>query len=98
MELISDIQNKHSDVPTVLSCSVGPRADAYAPKSYMTVAEAERYHSEQIGSVVDTDVDMVGAYTLCYPEEAIGIVRAARHAEVSVVIGFTVENDGASPH
>ncbi len=98
IELISDMRNKHEDVPTVLSCSIGPRADAYAPESYMSASEAERYHSEQIESVVDTDVDMIGAYTLCYPEEAIGIVRAARHAELPVVIGFTVETDGKLPN
>ena len=98
IELISDMRNKHGDVPTVLSCPVGPRADAYAPESYMSASEAERYHSEQIESVVDTDVDMIGAYTLCYPEEAIGIVRSARHAEMPVVIGFTVETDGKLPN
>lgn len=37
---------------------------------------------------------MVSALTLCYPEEAIGIVRAAQQRNIPVVISFTVETDG----
>jgi homocysteine S-methyltransferase len=33
--------------------------------------------------------------TITYPEEAIGIVRAADQAEVPVAISSTVESDGA---
>jgi S-methylmethionine-dependent homocysteine/selenocysteine methylase len=39
----------------------------------------------------------VSALTLTYPEEAIGIVRAAKRAGLPVVIGFTVETDGRLP-
>ena len=98
VELVSDMRDKHGDVPTVISCTIGPRADAYAPDSYMSATEAERYHAEQIDWVADTDIDMVGAYTLCYPDEAIGIVRAAQKAGLPATIGFTVETDGKLPN
>ncbi len=42
-------------------------------------------------------MDLVSAYTINYEEEAIGIVKAAKSAEVPVVIGFTVETDGKLP-
>ncbi len=48
-------------------------------------------------TISQTEADLVSAFTLCYPDEAIGIVRAARHAELPVVIGFTVETDAKLP-
>ena len=63
----------------------------------MTVDEAERYHSEQISALAGTEVDVVSGYTLAYPAEAVGIVRAARHFGLPVVISFTVETDGKLP-
>jgi homocysteine S-methyltransferase len=83
--------------PIVIEALVGPRGDGYRADARMTVAEAERYHSEQMAIFRDTEADMVGAYTLNYPEEAIGIVRAARGAKLPVVISFTVETDGRLP-
>jgi len=34
---------------------------------------------------------------VCYPEEAIGIVRAGERFKMPVVIAFTVETDGRLP-
>lgn len=76
---------------------LGPRGDGYVVKDRMTVAEAEAYHSVQIASLVDAGVDRVAALTLTYPEEAIGVVRAARALGVPVVPSFTVEIDGSLP-
>jgi homocysteine S-methyltransferase len=63
----------------------------------MTAAEAERYHAAQIESFRDAGADMVEAQTLNYPEEAIGVARAARAAGMPVAISFTVETDGRLP-
>ena len=60
----------------------------------MSAKEAQDYHGEQIAIFRDTEADMVSAFTLNYVEEAIGIVRAAKAAEMPVVISFTVETDG----
>jgi len=35
--------------------------------------------------------------TITYPDEAIGIVEAARHAGIPVAVSFTVETDGRLP-
>ncbi|MCP5024986.1 MAG: homocysteine S-methyltransferase [Actinomycetia bacterium] len=98
VDLIRGVRDDNDDVETVLSCTVGPRHDAYNPESYMSVGEAQRYHSEQIGWVADTGIDMIGAYTLAYPEEAAGVGLAARAASLPVVVGFTVETDGRLPN
>jgi S-methylmethionine-dependent homocysteine/selenocysteine methylase len=83
--------------PIVIDGVVGPRGDGYDPGEMMSADEAERYHSEQIGTFSDTAADMVSAITMTYPEEAIGLARAARAASMPVVISFTVETDGRLP-
>ncbi len=95
--LMAEVRSNYSDIPTVISANVGPRDDAYAPSHQMTAEEAESYHTEQISALADTDVDVVSGYTLSYPAEAIGIVRAAQRFGLPVVISFTVETDGKLP-
>jgi S-methylmethionine-dependent homocysteine/selenocysteine methylase len=74
---------------------LGPRGDGCVPGEQMSAGEAAAYHGWQIGVLRAAGVDRLTAVTLAYPDEAIGIVRAA--AGVPVVIGFTVETDGRLP-
>jgi homocysteine S-methyltransferase len=97
IDLIARVREKEGDLPTVLSAQMGPRGDGYAPAERMTADEAETYHAEQMEIISQTKADLVSAFTLCYPEEAIGIVRAARHVELPIVVGFTVETDAKLP-
>ena len=97
IELIAEVRTEMGDLPTVLSGPVGPRGDAYAPADQMSTEQAEAYHSEQIKTYSTTEVDLVTGYTLCYPEEAAGIVRAAQKFNMPVAIAFTVETDGQLP-
>lgn len=97
IELIADVRAEKGDLPTVLSGQVGPRGDGYAPSDQMSTEEAEDYHSEQIAVYSQTEADLVSAFTLCYPEEASGIVRAAQRFDMPVAIAFTVETDGRLP-
>ncbi len=83
--------------PIVISGCIGPRGDGYSPDSMMSATEAERYHQSQVDTFRDTDADLVSAVTMTYPEEAIGITRAAHNAQIPVVISFTVETDGKLP-
>ena len=83
--------------PMVVSGCVGPRGDGYVPGDRMSAAEALRYHAEQIDAFREAQVDMVTAITMNYPEEAMGIVLAARAAGLPSVISFTVETDGRLP-
>ncbi|MCC1492397.1 homocysteine S-methyltransferase family protein [Cognatishimia sp. F0-27] len=90
-------RDRFGDLPTVLSANIGPRDDAYAPSDRMSPEQADAYHAEQIAVLSETDVDVISGYTLAYPEEAIGIARAARRYDLPVVISFTVETDGRLP-
>jgi homocysteine S-methyltransferase len=97
--LMAHMRDQHEtpDTPIVISGNVGPRGDGYSPDRMMSVNEAQDYHAEQIGVFAATDADLVSAFTLNYVNEAIGVARAARAADMPVVISFTVETDGRLP-
>ena len=97
VELIADIRDRHAELPIVLCAQMGPRGDGYAPTDRMSPEEAEGYHTEQMAVLSNTEADLVGGFTLCYPEEAIGIVRAGMRFDMPVAISFTVETDGRLP-
>jgi S-methylmethionine-dependent homocysteine/selenocysteine methylase len=63
----------------------------------MRADEAERYHSTQVETLAGAGADMISGLTLTYPEEAIGIVRAADRTGLPVAVSFTVETDGRLP-
>jgi S-methylmethionine-dependent homocysteine/selenocysteine methylase len=76
---------------------LGPRGDGYIVSDRMTPDEASAYHLVQIAALRDAGVDRIAALTLTYPDEAIGVVRAATSVDLPVVVSFTVETDGRLP-
>lgn len=99
IDLLVEIRNEYEneDSRMVISGCIGSRGDGYNPSNMMTVAEAERYHTEQIKIFADTEADMVSAITMNYPQEAEGIIRAAKREGIPVAISFTVETNGLLP-
>ena len=99
IEFLEVVRRDHETdrAPMVISGCVGPRGDGYDPGSGMTADEAEAYHARQIGVLADTAADMITALTMTNVEEAIGVARAARAANIPVAISFTVETDGRLP-
>ncbi len=99
VSFIAELRDEFSanSKPIVLSGTIGPRGDAYAPEAVLAAKEAEEYHAKQIGWLAETEVDMVTAFTLTQSDEAIGVVRAAQSAGLPVVVSFTVETDGRLP-
>lgn len=99
IELLEELRNEleTENSPMVISGCIGPRGDSYNPEGYMTVDDAQAYHSVQIKTLSETEADMVTAMTMTYAEEVIGIVRAAHTQGMPVVISFTVETDGRLP-
>ena len=83
--------------PIVISGNLGPRGDGYRADRRMTVAAAHDYHLAQIATFSGTEADMVAAFTITYPDEAIGIVDAAAACDMPVAISFTLETDGRLP-
>jgi S-methylmethionine-dependent homocysteine/selenocysteine methylase len=97
--LLFETRDRHQTDATavVISGCIGPRGDGYQPGALMTPEEARAYHVRQVRVLADAGADVVTAITMNYPAEAIGVVEAAREAEVPVVISFTVETDGTLP-
>ncbi len=98
--LLHEVRAQHESAatPMVVSGCIGPRGDGYNPESFMSATEAERYHGTQATTFRDARADMVTAITMTYPNEAIGVTRAAQAAGMPVALSFTVETDGRLPN
>jgi homocysteine S-methyltransferase len=61
MEKKSETDLPNTGTKMVISGRFGPRGDGYFPEKtlIMTEAEAEEYHSQQIGWFAETEADMV---------------------------------------
>jgi homocysteine S-methyltransferase len=100
IEMLHEIRAafENATSPMVVSGCVGPRGDGYRPDAFMSADDAERYHRPQIQAFRDADADQVTAITMTYPEEAIGVARAAGTSGLPVALSFTVETDGRLPN
>lgn len=83
--------------PVVVSGNIGPRGDGYRPDARMSVEEARRYHGAQVDTFAATDADMIGAFTMNYVEEALGVALACKSRAMPLALSFTVETDGRLP-
>lgn len=99
VRLLEEIRSEYETdrIPIVISGCVGPRGDGYIPDTAMSEREAEDYHRMQVETFAGTAADLVTGITMNYAEEAVGIARAAKQANMPVVISFTVETDGNLP-
>jgi homocysteine S-methyltransferase len=85
------------DVTVRVNGAIGPRGDGYVVDQRMDADEATAYHADQVGSFAAAGADVVSAITMTYPEEAIGVARAAADAGLPALVSFTVETDGRLP-
>lgn len=90
-------QYEKDGTPIVISGCIGPRGDGYEPEESMSAKEAEEYHRLQVEAFANSAADVVTAITMNYVNEALGIIHAAKQAQVPVIISFTVETDGKLP-
>jgi S-methylmethionine-dependent homocysteine/selenocysteine methylase len=84
-------------VDVTINGVLGPRGDGYVVGAAMTSDEAAQYHSWQIAALRRAGAQRISAVTMTYPDEAIGIVQAAKAEGLPVVPSFTVETDGRLP-
>eukprot|EP00054_Salpingoeca_dolichothecata_P023907 m.161091 g.161091 ORF g.161091 m.161091 type:complete len:225 (+) comp24840_c0_seq5:79-753(+) len=73
---------------------IGPRADGYTVDSKMSIDEAKTFHTTQIEALKKGGVLAIAALTLNYVDEAIGMVQAAKQADIPIFMSFTVETNG----
>lgn len=82
-----------TDFPaTLIQGFVGPRGDAYQINREITVQEAEDYHSVQLMTLKEADVDLAWAFTFNNIPEAIGVARAADRIGVPLAISLTLDS------
>ncbi len=84
-------------VQALVNGTIGPRGDGYVVGSMMSATSAADYHRPQIKAFADGGADLVGALTITYADEAVGVANAAAELGVNCVISFTVETDGRLP-
>jgi len=92
--LMCDLREESDREDVLVALCIGPSRDAYAKLEPMTVDAARAYHAIQIGSVLDSGIDLVNAYTLNQVEEAAGAVLAAKDCRIPIAVSFVVETDG----
>ena len=99
VEFCRAVKERHADkgIALQINGAIGPEDDGYNPQSFMTVDQAQAYHSDQIRTFSEAGIDSVAAVTMTYVEEAIGVTRAGHALDMPTVISFTVETDGRLP-
>ena len=81
----------------LISGSVGPAGDGYAPDQQLTPEAAYDLHAPQLESFVAAGVDLATAATMTHVGEAIGVARRAQTLGLPIALSFTVETDGKLP-
>jgi homocysteine S-methyltransferase len=81
----------------LISGCLGPQGDGYVAGEAVDPDAAAAYHAPQIDAFAEAGADLVTVLTLTGTGEAVGIVRAARSADLPVAVSFTVERDGRLP-
>ena len=96
IEFLKEIAGEYtSDIPDILIQGlIGPRGDAYERNERITESEAEDYHSVQLETLRDAEVDLALAITFNNIPESIGVARAA--ANIGVPLGISLTLDSTS--
>lgn len=82
-----------SEIPDILIQGlIGPRGDAYERNEMITENEAEDYHSVQLETLKNADVDLALAITFNNIPESIGVARAAAKIDLPVGISFSLDS------
>ena len=99
VDLAVDIRERWENrvSPIILNGVVGPAGDGYAPDQLLDAGGAKAIHAPQIKAFADKNVDLISAITMTHTEEAIGVAKAAKNANLPVVVSFTVGTDGSLP-
>jgi S-methylmethionine-dependent homocysteine/selenocysteine methylase len=98
VEFLDGLRDSYADLVDVrIIGAIGPRGDGYVAGPGADADEAADYHRLQVEAFAAAGVDVVASYTITSAHEGLGIARAARLADVPVLVGFTVETDGRLP-
>jgi homocysteine S-methyltransferase len=73
---------------------IGCKNDCYRPEESLSISEAQKFHSWQLGQLKQGGVDFLIAETLPSVEEAIGIARAMEATGLPYFMSFVISRDG----
>lgn len=96
VRFLAELRQSYGDdaVKILIEGLIGPRGDAYKPEQALTVAEAERFHRQQIDSLVNAGVDYLQVATLPALSEALGIARAIDQTGAEYILSFVLDRQG----
>ncbi len=96
LDFLRNIANEYvGQLPEILiNGMIGPRGDAYEANRTITENEAEDYHSVQLNTLKEAEVDLVLAMTFNNIPESIGVARAA--AKVGLPLAISLSLDSSS--
>lgn len=94
IEFLRDVAGEYrGDITDILIQGfIGPRGDAYGTNRIMTADEAEDYHSVQLHTLKQANVDLAWAFTFNNVPEAIGVARAANKIGVPLAISLSLDS------
>ena len=92
---LRELANEYSsDIPEILIQGlIGPRGDAYERNLKITEKESEDYHSVQLTTLKEANVDLALAMTFNNIPESIGLARAAKTIGVPLAISLTLDTN-----
>ncbi len=95
IEFLREIANEYSsDITDILIQGlIGPRGDAYEKNLSITEDESEDYHSVQLTTLKEANVDLALAITFNNIPESIGVARAAKKIGVPLAISLTLDSN-----
>ena len=94
INFLREVANEYaSDIPEILIQGlIGPRGDAYERNLSITENEAEDYHSVQLMTLKEANVDLALAVTFNNIPESIGVARAGKKIGVPVAISLSLDS------
>jgi homocysteine S-methyltransferase len=94
IDFLREVANEYaSDIPEILIQGlIGPRGDAYERNLKITENEAEDYHSVQLSTLKEANVDLALAITFNNIPESIGVARAAKKIGVPLAISLSLDS------
>jgi len=94
IDFLREVANEYtSDISEILIQGlIGPRGDAYERNKAMTENEAEDYHSVQLTTLKEANVDLALAITFNNVPESIGVARAAASLDIPIAISLSLDS------
>lgn len=95
IDFLAEIRRSYAgQIPDFLIAdAIGPRGDAYGTGGTITEDEAEEYHSVQLETLKDSEVDVIWLAAHNNVPEVVGIARAAGALGLEIAVSWTLNTE-----